>query len=54
MPKTKEVKRIEAEARKVEHDKRTPLQQLKLIEQRPGASQREADKLRAGKSDEAA
>ena len=53
MPKTKEVKRLEAEERKAAHAKRTPEQQLALIAKRPGHSaaeveriQRKADKKR--------
>ena len=45
MPKTLAQKREEAEERQAAHAKRTVEQQLALIEQRPGNSARERERL---------
>ena len=44
----KEKKRREAEERKVAHAKRTVVQQLALIKNRPGESKKEVKKLTGG------
>lgn len=44
-PKTKELKRIEAAARKAAYDARTPEQQLAIIDSRPGNSAGEREKI---------
>lgn len=45
MPKTQEQKRKEADVRRAQHEARTPEEQLALIEQRPGASAGERERL---------
>lgn len=46
MPKTKELKRQEAEERALAHASRSPQEQIQLAQRRPGASERECEKLR--------
>jgi hypothetical protein len=47
--KTKQQKRVEAEARRTAHGLRTTAQQLKLLETRPGFAKKERAKLAKAK-----
>lgn len=50
MPKTKQQKRDEAYARAQARDDRTPSEQLRLIAERPGGSERELARLKGDKT----
>jgi hypothetical protein len=45
MPKTKEQKRVEAEARQHRRLQRNPLEQLEIMDERPGNSDKERARL---------